>query len=277
MKFIISDLDGTLLDTPIHLSPDRVTKLNSLIEAGLRFSVATGRDLENTIKALNGVQLKYPAILTNGAVLADLNTSKILKFHSIPSNISQTIIQLASSFELNPMVYAYFDMNSDQIKYIKGKWGQDPIVSIKRDEFHDFLDKPCISLQFHAKLVDLEPIYHQIVKQFQKHVNIIFMEDVSYSQRKFQEPYYWLEINSREAGKGNMLKFFAEKYHISLDTIIAFGDNHNDLEMMKLAGTAITVASAPPELKAVADKIIGKNHEGAVLSYIEKNIEEIMK
>ena len=45
-KFVLSDLDGTLLNEVDAPSDPLIAELNELIENGLDFTIATGRDLE---------------------------------------------------------------------------------------------------------------------------------------------------------------------------------------------------------------------------------------
>ena len=75
-KFIVSDLDGTLLDNPKYLSKEYVKDLNELMDKGLKFTIATGRDMKKTLKAVPDLNLPYPCILTNGALLADLKSQE---------------------------------------------------------------------------------------------------------------------------------------------------------------------------------------------------------
>lgn len=50
---------------------------------------------------------------------------------------------------------------------------------------------------------------------------------------------------------------------------MAFGDNLNDLQMLEYAGTAIATENARPEIKAVADQVIGDCNQESVMAYLE--------
>ena len=67
-----------------------------------------------------------------------------------------------------------------------------------------------------------------------------------------------------------MLKKLAKRLHISLDHTVVFGDYLNDLEMFRIAGRAIAVGNALPEVKLLAQEIIGDNVDFAVIEYLEK-------
>jgi len=50
-----------------------------------------------------------------------------------------------------------------------------------------------------------------------------------------------------------------------------FGDNRNDLSMMRIADHSVAVANAYDEVKAQADEVIGCNDDDAVVKWIEDN------
>ena len=123
-KFILCDLDGTLLDLPNGISPNCLLRLNALIDKGLSFSIATGRDLKNAKKSLKGLKLKFPVILTNGALLADIVEEKYLKITHITGNIFQTIFSWSTEMELDPIVLITYDPTTKKLHSNKGKWGK---------------------------------------------------------------------------------------------------------------------------------------------------------
>lgn len=57
-----------------------------------------------------------------------------------------------------------------------------------------------------------------------------------------------------------------------MEDITAFGDDRNDLDMMEIAGTAVAVANAIDEVKAIADYVTACNDEDGVAKYIETHI-----
>ena len=83
-KLLICDLDGTLLDSIKGLSQKYADKLNALLTKGIDFTIATGRDFENTKLVINNIQIKNPVILTNGAFMVDYPSGSILNYLTIP-------------------------------------------------------------------------------------------------------------------------------------------------------------------------------------------------
>ena len=75
----VSDLDGTLLDKSAILSDYSIKMINSLIEQGMCFTVATARSPWSVQKILAPLRLNYPCVLMNGVCVYDLKKQKFLK------------------------------------------------------------------------------------------------------------------------------------------------------------------------------------------------------
>jgi hypothetical protein len=55
---------------------------------------------------------------------------------------------------------------------------------------------------------------------------------------------------------------------LGADRVVAFGDNLNDIPMLKIADEAVAVENAFAEVKAIADITIGANNDDAVARFI---------
>jgi Cof subfamily protein (haloacid dehalogenase superfamily) len=64
-----------------------------------------------------------------------------------------------------------------------------------------------------------------------------------------------IEINSREATKGNALKKLAAYLGIPLNETMAFGDDRNDITMLQAAGVGVAMGNAGEEVKRAADYV----------------------
>ena len=59
---------------------------------------------------------------------------------------------------------------------------------------------------------------------------------------------------------------------IGLKDMVAFGDDLNDIDMLKLCGKGIAVSNAIKEVLDIADDVTLSNDEDGVASWIERNI-----
>lgn len=59
---------------------------------------------------------------------------------------------------------------------------------------------------------------------------------------------------------------------LSMQDVIAFGDNYNDLSMLEAAGTGIAMGNAVEEVKARANMVIGENKTTSIADYINRHL-----
>lgn len=81
----------------------------------------------------------------------------------------------------------------------------------------------------------------------------------------------YLELAPRAISKATGLALILRRYYdITMDEVIAFGDNYNDIEMLHQAGWGVAVANARDEVKVVSNEIAGDSKQDGVADVIEK-------
>ena len=267
----ISDLDGTLLLPDGSFPEDFKRRLNRLIDMGMRFTIATARNYDSAHPILNGLNLNLPVILFNGVYLTDFNSGSILEYsHFIEKTVVENMLELALPRGIDPFIYTFGEKHKLYYQRATNPGSQAYVKSLEGDGRLNQVN--CFEFQEEEKisgflLIDthdrLEPIYQSLQEKHFDHLNLYFAEDVS------MKGYYWLQSFHQEASKGNMLEALARKLEVPLDRTVVFGDYLNDLDMFRIAGRAIAVENALPEVKESAHEIIGSNSQGAVLQYLE--------
>lgn len=78
----------------------------------------------------------------------------------------------------------------------------------------------------------------------------------------------------RRAGnsKGKRLTQWVEAQGLSMQDVVAFGDNYNDLSMLEAAGTGVAMGNAVEEVKARANVVIGENESNSIADFINRNL-----
>jgi hydroxymethylpyrimidine pyrophosphatase-like HAD family hydrolase len=77
-------------------------------------------------------------------------------------------------------------------------------------------------------------------------------------------------IVNKNANKEYALVKLAEWFNIPLTDVIAFGDDVNDLNMIKTAGTGVAMGNAAEQVKEIADYITGTNNNDGIALWINK-------
>jgi Cof subfamily protein (haloacid dehalogenase superfamily) len=80
---------------------------------------------------------------------------------------------------------------------------------------------------------------------------------------------YSFEISDGSASKGAALEFYAGHRGIDPADIIAVGDGHNDISMLRYAGVGVAMGNAPDEVKAAADRVVAANDADGLVELVE--------
>ena len=81
----------------------------------------------------------------------------------------------------------------------------------------------------------------------------------------------WYAFMPAGSGKTAAIRALAETCGISPEDIAAFGDDLNDIEMLKLCGTGVAVANAIPAVREAADEITLSNDDDGVAGWLAEH------
>lgn len=269
----ISDLDGTLLGKDALPSEFTVKTINELIEKGFHITFATARSISSAAKILPGFNLKLPAVMMNGVCLTDVKTKKQINVFSFEQRAAKEVIKAFEKNNRPPMQFTYDGDIAVYYKSVKSEYEKAFIEQRKNryrcfERCDEFDTSKCT---IYLTGIDEKEIIDAVCKDLEKIKGIGFSHYLdTYSDNK-----YFLEVYSEKAGKWNSIKILKEMY--GFDRVVAFGDNRNDVEMLKNADVAIAVGNAQPEAKAVADIIIDTNENDGVAKYLLLEYEREVK
>jgi Cof subfamily protein (haloacid dehalogenase superfamily) len=111
-------------------------------------------------------------------------------------------------------------------------------------------------------IIDENKILNEIERELKK----ILSDSVyfTYSQDKY------LEILNKDVNKGITLKKVLENKGIEISECIAFGDAHNDLEMLELAGMGVAMGNAHEVLKSKVQYVTDTNDNNGVAKFLKQ-------
>ena len=271
----ISDMDGTLLQSNGKLSEYSKEKLNEFYQKGIPFAGATARSMVSATPLLEGVHFAAPIVLMNGVFVYDTETKKAVKYHEIEHSALQKILDCFYEKNLHPFMFLYGDDYKLSIKYTEFdnegmKEFYDMRVDMLEGRFTQTDDLTNIEKGQHPVYVNyyaLPQYLDEIVEKLKSIPEI----DFAYYKDSYSED--WLvEIYSHTASKANGAREAA--LIVGAEKVTAFGDNLNDIIMLKGADTAVAVENAVPQVKEIADVIIGTNNEDSVVNFIAQNVDK---
>lgn len=261
---IITDLDHTLLNKKSKISLTSKLYIKKLIKQGHYFILASGRPYQACINFYNELKLNSYLVCDNGgSIIHPLDNSKnIIK--NIPLNIFQEFLN-----EIKDYICAGMSATQEVVYY------QNPEL-IPDWMKHDIKERKIIVGNLN-EIVNTSPInpnifikteYLEIVKEIlakDKYKNII-----SYRHWSTNKPYTSFEIYRFDATKGNALKDLKIILNITEENDLAFGDQLNDLEMIKAAFNGVAMINGRNELKDIAKYVSFKpSHKNGEIHFIK--------
>ncbi|MGK0465415.1 MAG: Cof subfamily protein (haloacid dehalogenase superfamily) [Clostridium sp.] len=258
-KLVVTDMDGTFLNSKDEISVENLKIVKELNERGILFSIATGR-LDTMIKPyLRQIGNNNPVISCNGALVRNVIKGEFYHAQIINSEEFTKVVDICKSNNLTFAVYCEYTVFSESIEG-RMKHFQ------KRNEVLCEEEKIAIKIVGNIYTDIDERVFKVLVSNDNSEVlervkgeinDIPGIEAVKSSTNL-------LDIMTQGVTKGNALKDLAEILKIKREEIIAIGDNHNDISMLEYAGYAIAVGNAEQVVKDVADLVTVTNDEDGV-------------
>ena len=261
----VSDLDGTLFDSGGHLSDFTRDTLNGLIAGGMNFTVATARSVSSAAGLLDELDLRVPAVMMNGVFLTDVPTQNQVYVNRYPAELAYRVINVFRSNGRPPFVYS-FNGEYIECEFTKLKNDYERQFVAKRQKlyrrFEKVEDYTVGNNTVYINGIDYKETMQAVADELKKIEGIKFSHYLdTYSGDK-----YFVEVYVESAGKWNSIKRLKKMY--GFDRVVAFGDNGNDVEMLKNADLAVVVGNALPPALEVADIVIDTNDNDGVAKYL---------
>lgn len=256
IKWIVLDLDGTLLNSQKEL-PDKFWEMKEELEAaGIKFILASGRQHARMRSVMTPFSDDFLYLSDNGTLVFE-NQERLLA-KTIEKDLAQRIIGIIwHHFEDLDIV-----VNTTEKSFFHRDITQDMLETFKEYyEKYDFVEdlttlKEVVKISIYDKNDVFENI--EVLDQFQNQVNITHSGPT------------WVDIVPKDANKGLALEFVAKKYGIEMEEIMVFGDAMNDYDMLKIAGYPVVMENADPRLKQQGYRVTASNDENGVMKVLEE-------
>ena len=267
IKMVVSDMDGTLLNSNLEISQDNLEAIQALRDKGIRFCIATGRPEQLVKEYIEPLHMVDPMIMYNGSVIGHPFQEEKLYELKLEKHDIKEIIKYC---EEEDIIY---------MPYTKDKIISKPNYRVsffeKRNERLEEKNK-CVfeDIRDVDQIVDNNSINKLLLiendtEKFRKALTMLKQYpqfEIASSQKGF------IDINPKGASKGNALKILAKHFGYELDEIVAFGDQDNDVSMLEVAGISVAMANSSENAKNAADEITLSNNESGVAKWINDNL-----
>lgn len=269
IKAICTDIDGTLLNQNREISKRTIMAFRALPEnfpvilASSRMPSAMRHLLADLGRPNN------PLICYNGGFIlgsaSGTPKENILGSTTIPVETCKQIVSMSAGSGIHLSLYLEDEWHAPTVDFWTKKEEtatKVPASILPNQEvlaLWEKQNKGAHKVMCMGDATAINLLYENLIKSFSHTLHLYRSKDT------------YIEIAPKVISKASALSEVLDKaYDIKMEEIMAFGDNFNDVELIRSVGFGVAVANAKKEVKEVADQITLKNTEDGVAVVIEE-------
>lgn len=263
IRLVLSDMDGTLIPfgkkSP---SPRTMRAITQLEDAGVRFGLATGRDVGELMQFFGSDDRAYrTGILSNGKkIMVD---GELVRYTLIDPGALTRLSDFVQTFEGCFVTAVPLETDGSEIYYCITSSTQEAQESAETFKFKYVMSETIPDLPIVAATI--------ACKQDQDTLDYIKSEGARLCpELDFLQPApHWCDILPRGLNKGTALSMLLDELGVTSDEVVVLGDAENDLALFGAVEHSVAVANATPAAKAAAHWHIGRAEDDAVAVALE--------
>lgn len=262
IRLIALDLDGTLLDSKKQISAETVKTLEAAAAKGIRIVPCTGRLYNMVPEEIKRLPFIHYIITVNGSRIYDQKEGRVIYQAEIPQETAERVLDYVQTLPA--------------------------AISCSQDDFL-MIDKECYD---RAEQMFPDPWMLQVIRRRNPIENMrqairqrnlpletiqVFLADSEQGEQEFDriaEMFKMcsvesatsriIEIQIKNATKGNALAYLCKMLDIDLNECMAIGDEMNDISMLRIAGVGVAMGNARDAVKSAAKWVTdSNNNDGA--------------
>ena len=255
IKFIATDMDGTLLDSNNEIHADFYPMFQSLKEKDIIFAAASGRQYYNLLERFKDIKDDMMFIAENGTFV--VYTGNELIVNSLEKNIAKELIEIGRTIPNSYVILcgknsAYIESHDERLIKQTAKYYERYKIVEDLTSIDDDILKVTIC-DFNGS----ENNSNNYFDEYRDKVQITVSGEI------------WLDIVAKGINKGVAINEIQNLLNIDYKETMVFGDYLNDLEMMSSAYHSYAMANAHDTLKKAARFIAKSNDENGVIQAIK--------
>jgi len=275
LPYVLADCDGTISPKHNYIAEDTTADILLYQKKSKHcFGLITGR-LDVTNKELvQKLKITLPIVSCNGALISDPTNWKVLHAEYLDKEVVVNILRETAEKNIGMMVFepgAICGLKAaNRIKY----WNEYK-ENIKKK--HDFEMKTYDTVSAFADDIvneKVKAIELIIVAENKEEVKVMrkILDKYENKIQDVQSLPILFNITKKGVNKASGLKNWAKIMKTKYEDVVVFGDNYNDLDMVKIVDHGYAVGNSVSDLKKIAFKVVDPMDENGV----GKKLKEIL-
>lgn len=266
-RLVALDLDGTLLGSDLRIRDETKLALAEARARGVQVMIVTGRHHVTAYPYWHELGLDLPAICCNGAYVYDFRGQRPLAGSPLTRDEARALLKLVRQHEVSSMVYVdeamVYEAENQYFPYLL-KWSATLPPALrprieKTTSFERLIDEAGNIWKF-ASAGENKEVMCAFVAEVENQLGLV----CEWSGR------YRLDITHGGNSKGNRLAEWIAGQGIAREEVIAFGDQNNDFEMLRMAGMGVAMGNSGSDVQACADWVTGTNDSDGIADALRR-------
>lgn len=260
IKVVISDLDGTLLNSQHQISDYTKNVFQQLHDENHLIIVATGRHHLDALPIVESLGCPVYLVTSNGARIHS-PTKELLFSFDIKSEAIKSVLSLDIDSEITTVLFKEHVWQTNK-------------ENKKLNSFQTVMNYPPEIVDFNA-IEDLSAI--KLLFTHGDHQKLVALKDsiLENHSDEFSSAFslpFCLEFMDKSVDKSVAISRILKKYEFTFDQAIAFGDGFNDEKMLVSSGKAMIMGNAVESLKNKLPhlEVIASNDDDGVAKYLQE-------
>jgi Cof subfamily protein (haloacid dehalogenase superfamily) len=252
IKLVVSDVDGTIVQTDKSVSAGTVAAAARLQAAGVKLAIVSARPPRGMAYITDTLKLEAPYAGFNGGLLIGPDGATV-EWNPAPAELVQKALDL---FEARGI---------DAWLFNKDEW-------LVRDPKGAYVDHERMTVRFEQRAVpDYAPYVGEVGKLVGVSDDFTRLAEVEHELQGIvgdrasavRSQKYYLDLTHKDANKGHAVLALAGHLGLDRSEVAVLGDMVNDIPMFRVAGFSVAMGNGSDEAKAAASAITAANdHEG---------------
>lgn len=260
IKLVVSDIDGTLLpEGTDQINPEIFEIIRELKEKGIMFVAASGRQYASMRYVFEPVADDIIFIAENGSNVMCRGRNMSSSF--IDRKLAEELLWCMRAQENTDII-----LSTPETLYLESP--KPEFRALLEEGYHNKVERVEDLLPYCSRTnkmsiyrkSGIDELGDELREKFGGRLNIAVAGTV------------WVDFMNFSVDKGKALETIQQLMHIDVSETMAFGDNCNDIGMLRQAGESYAVANAHPQLKEAAKHVAPSQEEDGVLQVIREKL-----
>ena len=266
IRLIAMDLDGTLLQKDNTILPETLEALRAAKEKGVSIALASGRYAENAGLTLIDHDLQGCVMGANGAVIQDSPMGQTLYLHTIARETAEAARQCLDQMKARYIIFSYKLVATSEVGMThRSEISDGPRIGrlgkVRFGHGRDAVDE-ALRIGACKFFIPDQPNLALLGPELRKIPELLITRSNEFN----------IELMPKGIHKGHGIAELARWLDIPLSSVMAFGDEENDLPMLTTVGYGVAMGNAPEHVKKQCAYVTDGFDENGIAHAVEKYV-----